>query len=598
MSSNKRRRKQRQAKNLCQLEPLMQGVKAALTHDLYSPNMVRICRRYERGKDIPGILGFSPYLFKKFQQVRNFDKRIIWSSDRPFSELADESFRGFVDSQAGFNLPEPMSRRASLVLHHAANICQLILGEFDYNEWFDSCSYGKRAAFKLPRSVAYLDTRVKRVSGTATQIAAFNQCLSRDPHLLRAVREGRKLREVCDFVKATAVPKSFKSARIIAPDTILGGFLSTGIGNMIRKRLEEGTHINLAKQQFRHRRWAQKASINGHYATIDMSKASDSFVWRHIECLVPFSWHHALDCVRTRTVEVRGVRYPLASYMLMGSGHTFPLQTLLFYCLAEATRTLLKCRGRVSVYGDDIIIPTRMSNQLISLFGELGFTINSSKSFYDEPDADRPSHSFFRESCGGDYKGGVDVRPYMPECDLQRDGQVPANEYLAWVHKIINGLLDHWDPCEIPITLGYLLRTINNRKRKICFVPSWEVDHAGIRHYIPPSLTFGLDVSLLTYEASYPQYWKLTFHRKKRKRTVRERPYVWYAYFLKRNQNSVPGRIFALEHLLLEETMREFAKSYDPPVSLNGEPRRDLKGVYRWTCFGPQNPEFQESTGS
>jgi hypothetical protein len=271
--------------------------------------------------------------------------------------------------------------------------------------------------------------------------------------------------------------------------------------------------------------------------------------------------------------------------MLMGSGHTFPLQTLLFYCLAEATRTLLKCRGKVSVYGDDIIVPTRMSKHLIVIFSELGFVINSDKSFYDEPDPQWPSKTFFRESCGGDYKGGVDVRPYMPECDLQENRRVPCNEYLAWVHKIINGLLDRWDPCEIPVTLGYLLREINNRKRKIAFVPEWEVDHSGVRHYIPPYLLFGLDVECVKYSASHPTYWRLTFRRKKRKRQTVERPYIWYAYFLKRNGTS-RSKLPVLYQLLYEEEVRRKAiQSYDPEVSLNGEPDRGSAGYYRWTCF-------------
>jgi hypothetical protein len=527
-------------------------------------------------------------MFKRAAQLRNFDKRVIWSSDKTFDDLSKEAIRGFQDSQKTFLLPEPMSRRASLVLHHAANICQLILGKFSYDEWFDSCSYGKRAAYGLPRSNAYLDVRMKNTSGTAAQHVAFNAALSRDVHHLRAVRTGRRPRKVYNWNKVTTVPKSFKSARVITPDTILGGFLSRGLGDMIRKRLESETHIDLSKQQDRHRRWAKEASKTGFLSTIDMSKASDSFVWRHIECLVPSSWHEALECVRTPTVEVGGTPQPLSSYMLMGSGHTFPLQTLLFYCLAEATRTLLNCRGKVSVYGDDIIVPTWMSNQLIIVLHELGFTVNSSKSFYDKPDPMRPSHSFFRESCGGDYKGGVDVRPYMPECDLQSDGKVSCNEFIAWCHKMVNGLLDRWSPYEIPVTLTYLLREIANRKRKISFVPAWEVDHAGIKHYIPPHLTFGLDVSYISYDASHPTYWKLTFQRKKRKRQLVERPYVWYAYFLKRS-NFERSRLPVLFELFYEEELRrKLVGSHESVVSLTGEPLRTRRGNYRWQKFGPK----------
>jgi hypothetical protein len=586
MLSHKKHRK-RKRESLCLLEPLMRGVQEALIHDLSSADLQRICDRTERGKEIPGSMGWPPYMFKRLRQVRDFDKRVIWSTDKSFEVLSSEALDDFVESQKTFVCPEPMSRRATLVMERAREICHKILGEFSYDTWFDSCSYGKRAAVGLRRSEAYLDTRIFRSSGTALQHTAFRACLSRDVHLLRAVRKGRRPRKVDGWIKATSVPKSFKSARIIAPDTILGGFLSRGLGDYIRTRLEKETHINLAKQQDRHRRWAKMASRTGHLATIDMSKASDSFVWRHIEMLVPKSWHGAFDCVRVPVCEVKGIPRPINSFMLMGSGHTFPLQTLLFYCLAEATRTLLNHRGKVSVYGDDIILPTKISTRFIVIMSELGFTINSSKSFYDSRDFDRPSHSFFRESCGGDYKGGIDVRPYMPECDLQTNGSVPRNEFIAWCHKMINGLLDHWEPCEIPIALNYLLHQIQNRKRKICFVPKWEVDHSGIKHYIPPYLLLGLECQYVTYEHSHPSYWKLTFARKKRPRRKMERPYIWYAYFLQSSVNSLEEGLTLVDLLLRDERQVEKTQSWETPQPLNGEPLRSHKGSYRWSKFGP-----------
>jgi hypothetical protein len=510
-------------------------------------------------------------MFKKIQQLLNFDKRVIWTTDRPFKDLADECFKAFAESQKTFLCPEPMSRRAMLVIQEAQKICASILGTFDYDEWFDSCSFGKRAAVGLRQRESYLDTRFSRVSGTDKQLAAFNHMLSRDVHLLRAVRKQTRVRKRVEFIGATAVPKSWKAARIIAPDTILGGLLSRGLGDVIRSRLEGKTHIDLARQQERHRRWAQVASKTGYLSTIDMSKASDSFTWRHVELLVPNDWHHALDVVRTRHCKVPGIDQPieLTSYMLMGSGHTFPLQTLLFYCLSEAVRTLLKSRGKVSVYGDDIIVPTRIVRPLIVVMSELGFTVNSEKSFFDGPDAERPSHTFFRESCGGDYKGGVDVRPYMPECDLQEEGQVPRNAYLAWCHKMVNGLLDRWSIEEIPHTVLFLLKEINSRKRKICFVPTWEVDHAGIKHYIPPYLLLGLECSYIAYKHSVPVYYRLVVTQRKRKRKLEERPYVWYAYWIKRNQNR-----------LIDP---ERGDLYSPPVELAGEPRKGCRGTFRWS---------------
>ena len=580
MLSKTKRSKRRNKTSTYALAPLFKGVKEALIYDL-DAHIAYPGGITSREPEYASFNACEPYLFKRMKQVLDFDKRIIWSSDTSFEKLSKKSFFDFKASQSEFVLPEPLSQRGNRVLSTARELCTEILGAFSYDKWFDSCSFGKRAAVGLPQRKSYLDERFDRLSGTEMQWRAFDHSLSRDMHLFRAVRERLTDRTLVSEIKATAVPKSFKSARIIAPDTILGGFLSRGLGDYIRKRLEKETHIDLAKQQDRHRLWAQLASKTGFLSTIDMSKASDSFTWRHIECIVPEDWHHALDCVRSRRCNIDGSVVDLKSYMLMGSGHTFPLQTLLFYCLAEAARRLLKRNGKVSVYGDDIIVPTKIADPLIVILEELGFTINSEKSFYDEPDLLRPNHTFFRESCGGDYKGGVDVRPYMPECDLQTDGQVPRNEYLAWCHKMINGLLVRWDPCEIPTVLSYLLTMVNNKKSPVCFVPAWEVDHAGVKHFLPGYLLIGREVSYVKYVNSYPTYFRLTFHKGKRKRSDNERPYLWYSYFLRRNSD-----VGSTNKLPWDVIPSKAAALYSPSVSLDGESHKGKKGSFRWKKRG------------
>lgn len=583
----RKRHKKKRRKQLLSLVPLFNGIREALSCDLADAAMQRqgIGMNHQTGVINDGA---PPYMFKRFKQVEQFDKRVIWPEDPPFALLASKSFDDFIDSQKTFHLPEPMSRRAELVTSEARRIVSSILGHFSYDEWFDSCSFGSRAATGLPRSQSYLDTRFKRLSGTEWQVTCFKACLARDIHLHRGVRKFCRDFRILTKVSAAAVPKSYKAARIMFPDTPIGGFLSKGLGRLMRKRLERNTHIDLAKQQHRHRKWAQEASISGHLSTIDMSKASDSFVWRHMEMLVPPDWWAALQTVHVKVCELpNGMLIPLNSFMLMGSGHTFPLQTILFYSLAEATRTLLKSRGKVSVYGDDIIVPTRIASQLIEVFGELGFTINSEKSFFDKPDPERPSHTFFRESCGGDFKGGIDVRPYMPECDLQQDGNVSVGEYQAWIHKSINGFLDRWDVHEIPSVVNFLLRALSQTgKGYICFVPEDEVDHAGIKHAIPRNFLIGLNVQTVSYSGwmadlpviTYvPNYWKLVFKQAKRKRRVNERPYQWYCYWLQRNRPSGPPPLRATkEGDVTPEDM------YTRTISLSGENRKDIRGEYRW----------------
>lgn len=565
IKANPKKRPKSRAAKLVNLETIFADVREALIYDLMPAEMHRHFVRGTRSK-ADFNLNIGPNLFKRFQQCNLFDKRIIWSYDRSFDDLAKECFQAFVESQDSFQLPEPMNRRESLVLAEAARIIQAVLGEFSVAEWLDSCTFGKRAAVDLPRAASYLDTRMERLNGSHEQIGWFNECLCHDFHLLRAVRQrrGRRKYQVRWRIKATAVPKTFKSVRIVFPDTTIGGFLSRGLGEMIRNRLEKGTSIDLALQPERHRRWAQKASVNGQSATIDMRKASDSFVRRHLEYLVPSDWLNALDVVRTQDYEVEGVYHRFRSYMLMGSGHTFPLQTLLFYGLAEATRNLMKVRGKVSVYGDDIIVPTRVAPGFVSTMTELGFMINSEKSFYDKHDPNMPSQTLFRESCGGDFKGGVDVRPYMPECDLQSSGMVPRNEAVAWCHKMVNGLLSRWPVEEIPLTIMMLLQTIVRLGCEIHFIPEWEPDLSGVRYSLPKWSYLGLPVSKLEVRDGIPYYRKIMQVFKKRPRDQRERAYYWYA--LKSKESRTP----------------EQWSPYDDTVSLNGERDKCDKGQYRW----------------
>jgi len=83
----------------------------------------------------------------------------------------------------------------------------------------------------------------------------------------------------------------------------------------------------------------------------------------------------------------------------MGNGYTFPLETLIFWAIA---RTCVRSGGIVSVYGDDIIVPSEDYEQLCYVLRAAGFSPNKTKSFSTGP---------FRESCGADYFYGIDIRP-------------------------------------------------------------------------------------------------------------------------------------------------------------------------------------------
>jgi hypothetical protein len=88
----------------------------------------------------------------------------------------------------------------------------------------------------------------------------------------------------------------------------------------------------------------------------------------------------------------------------MGNGYTFELETLIFLSLALAYAHIHGEEvDRITVYGDDIIVPSTMASGFCGLLQELGFTPNSKKSYWTGP---------FRESCGKHYFSGYEITPF------------------------------------------------------------------------------------------------------------------------------------------------------------------------------------------
>lgn len=172
-----------------------------------------------------------------------------------------------------------------------------------------------------------------------------------------------------------------------------------GIGSTMAKRLKSRAGIDLRDQSV-NRRLAREGSITGDLATLDLSSASDTISTKLVEHLLPPEWFDLLSRFRTGTVTTPfGEEMRLQKFSSMGNGFTFPLESLIFWAL---TSSVAAGRETVSVYGDDIICPTECVEEVMQVLNCVGFAVNKEKSFWDGP---------FRESCGGDYLSGIDVRP-------------------------------------------------------------------------------------------------------------------------------------------------------------------------------------------
>lgn len=196
------------------------------------------------------------------------------------------------------------------------------------------------------------------------------------------------------------VPKTSSIDRVAAKEPECNMLLQRSVGNHIRRRLKVfGIDLN---DQTINRELARTA-VARKLATIDLSSASDSISKVLVERLLPYDWFSLLDDLRVKSTIIDGDTHELEMFSSMGNGFTFELESLIFYALTRVVCHLSGVRGRISVYGDDIIAPVGIVPRLSRVFHFFGFTMNLKKTHY---------RGSFRESCGLHSWKGVDVTPF------------------------------------------------------------------------------------------------------------------------------------------------------------------------------------------
>lgn len=204
--------------------------------------------------------------------------------------------------------------------------------------------------------------------------------------------------------KIDFVPKTAKTHRSIAIEPLVNGLVQKGLDELLRKKLRK-FGIDLSDQA-PNQEMAFYGSVtddmpNG-YVTLDLSSASDSVSTELVRYLLPEDWFRYLSGIRSARYQLDGGLRDYNKFCSMGNGFCFPLETLIFVaaCVACDCGVVIE---DFRVYGDDIIVRKSKAADVIALLHHWGFALNQHKSFLDGP---------FRESCGADYFGGVDVRPF------------------------------------------------------------------------------------------------------------------------------------------------------------------------------------------
>lgn len=219
--------------------------------------------------------------------------------------------------------------------------------------------------------------------------------------------------------RVIAVPKTQKAPRLIAAEPTAHQWIQQLVWNQLESRLKSSplTASVHFRDQRQNQEFARKGSVSGAYATIDLSSASDRLSCWVVERAARSnpSLLLRLHACRTRWVTYRKGReqlfLKLNKFAPMGSACTFPVQTVVYACAAIASVLLAKgmaatefairaCSRQISVFGDDICVPTYASGGLVELLGYLGLRVNVDKTY---------SRGLFRESCGSEWWNGHDV---------------------------------------------------------------------------------------------------------------------------------------------------------------------------------------------
>ena len=304
---------------------------------------------------------------------------------------AEESCR--VTNRRLMKGPTLASSASDYLISKARRKISDILGDFDPVEFIESVNWGPGATVRLTRAQRLAYDKFSLEGGISYQAHEFwrplwDKAFPRWSPVL-----------VDETAYVTTVPKNSKTHRTIIIEPGLNTFFQKGLGQMIRRRLAR-IGINLKRQADVHRELVRTMSRDGVLATIDFSSASDTISVELVRELLPAKWFNVLDIHRSRYVTLpTGNTIRLEKFSSMGNGFTFELESLIFYALAYA---VCEKDDYISVFGDDVILPSSRVPDYRQLCTYAGLTVNERKSF---------SNGYFRESCGEHCFNGTSAKP-------------------------------------------------------------------------------------------------------------------------------------------------------------------------------------------
>lgn len=321
-------------------------------------------------------------------QLLRFPKRF---SPQSADQVAQASIDAFINVNRKCKIGNRSERSYYWVDRVRARISEILRGFcVDYNKGF--FSQGMAADADRP------------LADKLNAYSMWDPCLYHTP--LYAIGHDKTHRNVDDYAAIVqAVPKSYKSARIIAEEHAYRQFHMQAIRmemeRCIRVNGYEG-YLNLHSQEA-NQRLAWEGSYNPTYATIDLTAASDSVERGFAYSVLPQSVVQELDRFLPKYFLVGHRRARMDMFCTSGSAVTFPVESIIFLAIClEVTETCHALTGEAyvppCVFGDDMLVDVAVFDTVMQVLGQLRFTANPSKSFGE--------NSRYRESCGVEYLDG------------------------------------------------------------------------------------------------------------------------------------------------------------------------------------------------
>jgi len=210
----------------------------------------------------------------------------------------------------------------------------------------------------------------------------------------------------------STVPKNNLKNRPICIQPLANILTQRRIGNGLRKCLKTlGVDLNDTAKLHRAR------ISDRNVATIDLKNASDCISIHLVKYLLPSWVYRYIDDSRSAmTLGPDDNFYITNKVSSMGNGFTFELMTMIILAL---------CRSYSwdsSVFGDDIIIPNKYAESLVSDLNNGGFVVNIGKTHINDT---------YRESCGAHF---FDGHGYIESYDIMYPKSV--GDLITLVNKI------------------------------------------------------------------------------------------------------------------------------------------------------------------